>query len=198
MSQQINLLPRAPKAPTLSARRSMAALSLLLLSLLASALWQHRQADQARLAALQSAQHLQAQQALLSALKIKLGTMEGPTDIGAKIAALEPRTRVSQALLSRLKSGELGSLDGYVPQLTALARISQPGVWLTSIVISNAGRALHIEGRALQKEQVLRYARQLNGAMQPFQAQVSDMELAPLLSVVGEKPAAALFPFKLH
>ncbi|MGB4347649.1 MAG: hypothetical protein WBJ21_14775 [Burkholderiaceae bacterium] len=198
MSQQINLLPRAAKPPALSARRLLASLSLLLLCLVAIALWQHRQADQARLEALQTEQHLQAQQALLSALKIKLGKSEAPTDISAKIAALEPQTRVSKALLSRLKNGELGSLDGYVPQLTAIAKLTQPGIWLTAIVISNAGRSLHIEGRALQKEQVLQYARGLNSAMLPFQAQVSDVELAPLLPAQGEKPAAAIFSFKLH
>ena len=119
-------------------------------------------------------------------------------DIAAQIASLEPQTRVAKELLARLKSGELGSLDGYGKQFTALASLSTPSVWLTSISMSNAGRALRVEGRALHKQQVLTYARQLNAVMTPFGAQVSALEVTPVLQPAEPTTQhAAVFAFKL-
>jgi len=142
-------------------------------------------------------QHLQEQQAIVHTLQRKLG--EPPGNLAAQIAALEPQTRVSKDLLERLKNGELGSIDGYGKQLVALAGITQPGIWLTSISISNAGRSVLLEGRALQKEQVMRYVSQLNQAMKKFEMQFSEVDIVQVSPSQSENtPQASTFSFKLH
>lgn len=197
MSQQINLLPRAPASPAVSAARALLLLSLWLLGLAIYGQWQKMQADQVHQMVLRTEQHLLGQQAIVQSLQRKLG--EPPGNLAAQIAALEPQTRVSKDILQRLKNGELGSIDGYGEQLEALAKISQPGVWLTAIIISNAGRSVHIEGRALQKNSVLNYARQLNLAMQKFDAQFSEVEILQLPPAQPqEAPQPAIIAFKLR
>lgn len=197
MSQQINLLPRAPASPTVSAARALLLLSLWLLVLGIYGQWQKMQADQVHQMVLRTEQHLLGQQAIVQSLHRKLG--EPPGNLAAQIAALEPQTRVSKDILERLKNGELGSIDGYGEQLEALAKINQPGVWLTSIIISNAGRSMHIEGRALQKNMVLTYARQLNLAMQKFDAQFSEVEIVQLPPAQPQDaPQPGILAFKLH
>ncbi len=198
MSQQINLLPRGPISPKLSARRALLTLSTFFLMLIAYGQWLHARANAAQQQTLDSGHALQAQRAKLLALQKKMGEHHAAGDIAAQIAALEPQTRVAKELLARLKSGELGSLDGYGKQFTALASLSTPGVWLTSISMSNAGRALRVEGRALHKQQVLTYARQLNAVMTPFGAQVSALEVTPVLQPAEPTTQhAAVFAFTL-
>lgn len=198
MSQQINLLPRGPISPKLSARRALLTLSTFFLMLIAYGQWLHARANAAQQQTLDSEHALQAQRAKLLALQKKMGEHYAAGDIAAQIAALEPQTRVAKELLARLKSGELGSLDGYGKQFTALASLSTPGVWLTSISMSNAGRALRVEGRALHKQQVLTYARQLNAVMTPFGAQVSALEVTPVLQPAEPTTQhAAVFAFTL-
>ena len=198
MSQQINLLPRGPISPKLSARRALLTLSTFFLMLIAYGQWLHARANAAQQQTLDSEHALQAQRAKLLAMQKKMGEHYAAGDIAAQIAALEPQTRVAKELLARLKSGELGSLDGYGKQFTALASLSTPGVWLTSISMSNAGRALRVEGRALHKQQVLTYARQLNAVMTPFGAQVSALEVTPVLQPAEPTTQhAAVFAFKL-
>lgn len=197
MSQQINLLPRSPASPAISAKRSLLLLSLWLLCMLAYGEWQKMQADQLQQMVLSTEQNLQRQQAVVQSLQRRLGEPLG--NLATQIAALEPQTRVSKDILQRLKNGELGSINGYGEQLEALATISHPGIWLTSIIISNAGRNVFIEGRALQKNKVLHYARQLNNALKRFDVQFSDIDIARVPSAQFQgTPQPELFAFKLH
>jgi hypothetical protein len=197
MSQQINLLPRAPAAPAISAARSLLLLSLWMLGITGYGEWQKMQADQLHQIVLRTEQHLQRQQAIVHTLQRKLG--EPPGNLAAQIAALEPQTRVSKDLLARMKNGELGSIDGYGKQLVTLASIAQPGIWLTSISISNAGRSVLLEGRALKKEQVMRYVRQLNNAMKKFEMQFSEVDIVQISPSQPENmQQETTFSFKLH
>ena len=197
MSQQINLLPRAPAAPAVSAARSLLLLSVWMLGMFGYGQWQKMQSDQLQQKVVRAEQHLQSQQAIVHTLQRRLG--EPPGNLAAQITALEPQTRVSKDILARLKNGELGSVDGYGEQLVALAKITQPGIWLTTINISNAGRSVQIEGRALKKEQVLAYAGQLNKAMKQFEMQFSEVDITQTESAQQENiKQARLFKFKLH
>jgi len=199
MSQHINLLPIVRRTAALSARRTALMLALWLLAWLGMGLWGQREIAETRQAAAHSTRQLHQQQALLKALQKQRGDNDATTDIAAQITALAPRTRVAHDVLARLKSGELGSLQGYDGHLTTLAGITQPGVWLAMIHISHAGRALRVEGRALQKEQVLRYAQAVNSAMQTYEAQFAQIEIAPLLPAPDANPGSApVFSFKLY
>lgn len=199
MSRQINLLPKPPTRALLSAQN--AALSLLLCAaLLGLQAWSgSRDVDAARAAAENSERELKSQQQLMQALQKKLGDSDNPHNIAAQIAALEPQTRVSKDLLERLKTGELGSLDGYGEQLTEFAGIPQRGVWVTRVTISNAGRALRVEGRSLKKEQILPYAAVLNEAMGKYGIALTNIEVAPMQQTVDEDPSVApVWTFKLY
>lgn len=204
MIRQINLLPAPPKRPLVSARHALLAL-LAWGALLAVQGWLGGRAVEAvQHTAERGAQALQEKQQLLLALQKKLGDGAQPTDIAAQIAALEPRTRVSRDLLARLKSGELGSLDGYGAQLSEFARLPPQGVWVTTVTVSDAGRALRVEGRALRKEQILPYAAMLNRAMRKYGIVLEDVEVAPLKQAstdAGDEalaPGTPIWTFKLY
>lgn len=199
MSQQINLLPRAPRAPVLSARRALVGALVWAVTLGAQVAWQVSEADAARLAAESSEQELKQQKQLLLALQTRLGESANPNNIAAQIAALEPQTRVSRDLLARLKAGDLGSLDGYGEELTELAALPKQGVWLTMVAISNAGRTIRIEGRALKKENVLPYAAALNEAVHKYGAQLNQMEIVPMQThPEDEQSSVPVYVFKLY
>lgn len=199
MSQQINLLPRAPRAPVLSARRAMVGALVWAITLGAQVAWQARTADEARVAAETSEQDLKQQKQMLLALQTRLGESANPNNIAAQISALEPQTRVSRDLLARLKAGDLGSLDGYGEELTELAALPKQGVWLTLVAISNAGRTLRIEGRALKKENVLPYAAALNDVVHKYGAQLNQMEIAPMQTNPEDEPSSVpIYIFKLY
>ncbi len=199
MSQHINLLPKPPKRALLSAPHAAAALALwcVVLGLLG---WTgSRDAEAARIRADRIAAELQSQQVLLQALQKRLGDGAEPNDLAAQIAALEPQTRVSKDLLERLKNGELGSLNGYGRQLTEFARVPQGGAWVTLVTVSNAGRSLRVEGRALRKEQILPYAAALNAALAKYGIALKDIEVAPMQQTADEDPSIApVWTFKLY
>ena len=199
MTRQINLLPPAPKRALLSAPHAALAM-MLWCATLGSLVWSgSRNVDAARADAIQHASELKSQQQLLQALQKKLGESDNPHNLAAQIAALEPQTRVSKDLLERLKNGELGSLDGYGEQLTEFARVPQKGVWVTLVTVSNAGRSLRVEGRALKKEQILPYAATLNAAMAKYGIALKDIEVTPMQQTADEDQSLApVWTFKLY
>jgi uncharacterized protein YhhL (DUF1145 family) len=199
MSQQINLLPPAPQQPILSATRALIVTAAWIVLVLLHSLQMSLQAKAAAQQAEQSARDLQQQQLLLQALRKKLGDSNFPGSIAEQIAALEPQTRVSRDLLARLESGELGSLAGYGAQLRELASLPAPGVWITQAAITNAGRTLRIEGRALKKEQLLPYARSLNAAMKPYGVELQHIDISPMRVLTDDAvPASPVFTFRLY
>lgn len=199
MSRQINLLPQPPKRALLSATNAAVAMLAWCATLGLLAWSGSRDIDAARVAAERNALDLKSQQQLLQALQKKLGDAGNPHNLAAQIAALEPQTRVSKDLLERLKNGELGSLDGYGEQLTEFARVPQRGVWVTRVTVSDAGRALRVEGRALKKEQILPYASTLNAAMAKYGISLKDLEVAPMQQTVDEDQSMApVWTFKLY
>ena len=199
MSQHINLLPKPQKNPLLSAPHAAAALALWCVLLGVFAWTGSRDAEAARIRADKVAAELQSQQVLLKALQKRLGDGAEPHDLASQIAALEPQTRVSKDLLERLKNGELGSLDGYGRQLTEFASVPQRGAWMTLVTVSNAGRSLRVEGRALRKEQILPYAATLNAALAKYGIALKDVEVAPMQQTADEDQSVApVWTFKLY
>ena len=199
MSRQINLLPQRPKRALLSAPNAAIAMLVWCMVLGLMAWSGSRDVAAARVTADNSARERTSQQQLLQALQKKLGDADNPNNLAAQITALEPQTRVSKDLLERLKNGELGSLDGYGPQLTEFARVPQRGVWVTLVTVSNAGRSLRVEGRALRKEQILPYAATLNAAMAKYGIALKDVEVAPMQQTADEDQSVApVWTFKLY
>ncbi len=199
MSQQINLLRKPEKQPLLSAITAMLILLLWCIAL-GSFVWSgSRDLDTAQAATERSAQTLASQRQLVQALQKKLNDHDTQHSISAQIAVLEPQTLVSRDLLDRLRAGEFGSLNGYGDQLTEFARVPQKGVWVTRVTVSDAGRSLRVEGRALKKEQILPYAAGLNSAMKKYGIALTGVEVIPA-PPTSDTPTsdASIWNFKLY
>jgi hypothetical protein len=66
-----------------------------------------------------------------------------------------------QSILNLIQSTALGKTDGFSAQLRALSRQDVDGVWLTRILLSSAGQATRIEGRAFRAELIPVYVQDL-------------------------------------
>lgn len=75
---------------------------------------------------------------------------------------LETQLKAQVALFEGLDSGALGDTVGFSRYLTALARQSAPGVWLTGFTASGADGPQAIRGRLLRPELLPAYIRMLN------------------------------------
>ena len=75
---------------------------------------------------------------------------------------LEAEIRSRRALFEKLRSGAVGSEQGFSPFLAALSRRTIPGVWLTGLTLADGGEDLYISGRVLEPELLPAYLRALN------------------------------------
>lgn len=78
-----------------------------------------------------------------------------------EIARIEERLRQRRGLLAGMQSGAGGNVEGFSPYLTALARQTMNGVWLTGIDIGAASGELVLKGRVVDSTLVPAYLRQL-------------------------------------
>lgn len=79
-----------------------------------------------------------------------------------EIARLDAQVKAQEAFIEHLDSGALGAVEGFSRYLTALARQSLAGVWLTGFAASGADGPLAIRGRLLRPELMPAYIRMLN------------------------------------
>jgi Tfp pilus assembly protein PilN len=80
----------------------------------------------------------------------------------AEVAALEKQLNDREEVIAALKSGAVGSTDGFSDYLRAFSRQSISGLWLTGFDIAQAGNALALQGRTLSAEHVASYLKRLN------------------------------------
>jgi hypothetical protein len=193
MTQQINLYAPAveEKAGPLLMALAIAAVTTVLL--LAFHQWVRGENEKLQLRAKQSAGQLATEKAAVKSMKDALATRTDPTRLAAELAALKTRAVEAQEIMSQLQTGKLGTLDGYGGYMLTLARIGEPGVWLTSLKISDAGKTLEVEGRSLQAEGVLRYAGELNRQVAPFGAALTSVEMTPGVSAADRALTAVSF-----
>lgn len=200
MSKQINLLARAQAAPELSALRALIGLGVMFAAFLGYAAFAWFGTARLEDTAAQSNAQLAAEKAALRALEQKLGARPKLADIVAQIDALKAQAGESQEILNLLRSGGGGS-EGYSGHFTALARISEDGVWLTGVKIGNAGKTVSLAGRSLRHESVLRYAQRLNQQFSAYGVQFGAVELTPDVAKEGAAgtagPALSSVAFKL-
>jgi hypothetical protein len=67
-----------------------------------------------------------------------------------------------RSLLDGIQGGASGSVGGFSPYLTALARQTMQGVWLTGMEIGSGSGDLVLKGRVLESELVPLYIQRLN------------------------------------
>jgi hypothetical protein len=79
-----------------------------------------------------------------------------------EIARVEEQLRARRGLLAGMQGGVGGNVEGFSPYLTALARQTMTGVWLTGVEIGSPSGDLVLKGRVLDGGLVPAYIRQLN------------------------------------
>ncbi len=79
-----------------------------------------------------------------------------------EVARLSVRLKQGEDMLAVLRTGGLGNKDGFARYLSAFARQSVAGVWLTGLSIGGDETELLVTGRVLYPDLVPAYIRALN------------------------------------
>ncbi len=199
MSQQINLLQRTRK-PIGSALWAIAVLLVLLLALLVYDKVLRQQSAELRQQILAGERQLLQTKAALAAMGARSTANADSTGVSAEIDALKSRLALARQWGELISSGSLGSPAGYVQHFNTLASVPEPGLWLTSVQISDGGKLVNLGGRALQSEAVLRYAEKLNQAFGTQGVQFNSVEMTPedlVRSGEAGKPLLSSVNFRL-
>ena len=178
MSQQINLLRRAHK-PIGSALAAIAVLLVLLLGLLAYASVLRTQTAALQQEVQAGERQLQQTKAALMALSARTTAPGNAASVDGEIEALKSRLALAQQWSELISNGSLGSPDGFSSHFRTLNSMSEPGLWLTNVQISDAGKRVNLGGRSLKGESVLRYAEKLNYAFSAQGVQFTAVEMTP-------------------
>jgi hypothetical protein len=197
VSKQINLLGQmAAEAPAFSALRVLMGFGVVCVAFVGYGGLAWFRTAQLAGTVQQANIQLATEKAKVKELEQKLATRPKLADITAQINALKAREAESQEILNLLRGGADGKA-GYSGHLTALARISEDGVWLSSVQISHEGKTVRLAGQSLRNESVLRYAQRLNEQFSAYGLQFSAVELAtdPATTAGSGSPAIA---FRLY
>ena len=117
--------------------------------------------------------------------------------VAESVDSLRARARAAQLL--RIRLAELGSSAGYSRYFDALASLSEPQIWLTSIEIGRGDRSLNLHGQALDSSRVISYSKRVNARLTDFGLVLEGLEIG---AVTAAQPGAAgpqdLVSFKLY
>ena len=162
MSQQINLYNPAfeRKEKPFSVRTMSVSLALIVAGLLAVYGYAAMQTGSAERTAAQLGEQLKGQRDQLAKLT-QLPVRMPSKALEGEITKLEAEVKARQTSLQALGTGELGNAGGFSEFLAALGRQAVPGIWLTSVTISDSGNQLLVQGRALRAELMPAFLRAL-------------------------------------
>lgn len=100
------------------------------------------------------------------AMKIKRlsqqNTGQGYTPSAENIEKLRQRLIHKQVLSNYLKRYQLGAGEGFSKILFMLAKVHEPGVWLTRIHITGGGNKIYLRGYALRSNLITTYLSRLS------------------------------------
>lgn len=179
MSQQINLFnPIFLKQKRHFSALTMAqALAVVLVGVLAMYAYQVRQNHTLAQVLAQADQELEARRVQITRFGKEFSTHGASRLLANELATAEARLALRRDLLDDVKTGVGGDAQGYSRYLTALARQTLPGVWLTGLDISGKSSALVIKGRALDSALVPAYMRALSRAAPLAGRRVNELRL---------------------
>jgi hypothetical protein len=80
----------------------------------------------------------------------------------SELRRLRQQEQAQRLLRDALASGEAGRAEGYSEVLLALARQTQPALWLTGFEVSDKGETLEITGRMFDAAALPEYLRKLH------------------------------------
>jgi hypothetical protein len=187
MSQQINLFNPIflRKKKYFSAVTMLQALGLIAAGTMAFAGYAAYRVQVLAAAAAQSEQQYAARRAQLAALAKELGPQGSGSLLADEIAKTEARLNARRELLTTLRTGELGNVDGFSKYLVAFARKRVDGVWLTALNVGGDENDLVVRGRALRPELVPSYLRALNDEQVMRGRRVTELTLAANRETTG-------------
>ena len=198
MSQQINLLIQKQRRPAVSGERTAIALALLLAASLTYAFVERNKTAKVFETLKRTQAQVAKEKVSLKALEQKLAERPKPIQLAAEVAGLREIAANKRRVLETLRTGIGGSESGYHAHLMTLAKISENGVWLDRVQISNAGKSMMVAGSSLNPEAVLRYAQRLNEQFGPIGAQFTTVELSTPFSADPARGLPPIVNFTLH
>jgi hypothetical protein len=98
----------------------------------------------------------------MNRLSGQLASRKSDTRLAAEVAQLEAEVSSRKEVMSTLQGGVIGDTTGFSQHLSAFARQSFSGLWLTGLKVSGAGQHVVLEGRAIRPELVPSYLQRLN------------------------------------
>jgi hypothetical protein len=165
MSQQINLynpLFRRKSFSLLSAAGMVCAFGIASAGAVLAAVYQQHDLRQVEAQAQGIEQAYTAARANRDKLAGEVDKHKPNAQLQAEVAALERQLDDREEVIAALKSGAVGSSEGFSDYLRAFSRQSISGLWLTGFDIAQAGNALALQGRTLSAEHVASYLKRLN------------------------------------
>lgn len=94
-------------------------------------------------------------------IQTKLVKLKANDELELQAKKLETILAMHEPLLDLSRTDSFANTQGYSEYLIALARQHKPGMWLTNINISQAGRDLNLQGMASQAVLVPQYIQRL-------------------------------------
>jgi hypothetical protein len=159
----------------------------------------HESRAQARVAA-EASRQLAAQSQQVAALTREFSPQGRSRLLQEELARVNARLKQREDMLALLQTGGLGNTEGFARYLTALARQSIGGVWLTGFSVSGDEVELNLTGRVLQADLVPAYLRALNREEVMRGRRITELRLTAReerdagSSVTGASPAATAKP----
>lgn len=200
MAQQINLFNPIflKQKKHFSAVTMLQALALLIGGVLAFYGYTLRETQALTRVAEQTGQQLKAQSAQVVRLTQEFSPQGRSKMLTDEVARATVRLKQREDMLSVLRTGGLGNTDGFARYLSAFARQSMGGVWLTGFTIGGDEAELLVTGRVLHPDLVPAYIRALNREDVMRGRRVAELRLtareerdAPGTSAPGAGPAPA-------
>jgi len=180
LSQQINLFnPIFLKQKRQFSALAMAqALALVALGAVGMYAYEVRQNQTLAGVLAQADEQLEARRSQITRFGRDFSTQGASRMLPEELASAEARLARRKGLLDDLMTGVGGDARGYSRYLTALARQTMPGVWLTGLDIGGKSSALVIKGRALDSALVPAYMRALSRAAPLAGRRVDELRLS--------------------
>lgn len=105
---------------------------------------------------------LQPAQEQLNRIQAGLGAEQINAELREQLAKAELNLKARKDIQTALQRGELGATQGFSGMLSAFARQTVPGLWLTGMTLDGGGRDIALSGQALQADAVAALVRALH------------------------------------
>ena len=195
MSQQVNLYNPAfeHKRDLLSFRGAVTVWSVALVMVVVALLALALRGNQLEHELAQANAARDAAQVQMTALAGQLAARKADPELAARVKQLERGLAGRQEVLSTLQAGVIGDTRGFSAHLTAFARQSFVGLWLTGLKVAGAGQDVVLEGRATRPELVPGYLQRLNREEVMRGHAFAELEMRRPDRDADKTPAAATF-----